>query len=58
MDAWAEGEDAFRLEAAFVLPNTMDGEDTAEVRCRMTEAQLRDLTDELDRLGERFPDRL
>ena len=57
VDAWAAGEQ-FRLEVSFVLPNTMDGEDTAEVCCRMTEAELRSLTDELERLGAKFPDRL
>ena len=54
----AEGEDAFRTWVSFFLPNTMDGEDTAEVCCRMTEAELRALTDELDRLSARFPDRM
>ena len=57
VDAWAAGEQ-FRLEVSFVLPNTMDGEDTAEVCCRMTEAELRSLTDELERLSAKFPDRL
>ena len=57
VDAWAEGE-AFRLDVRFVLPNTMDGEDTAELTCRLTEAELRELTEELDRLSERYPDRL
>ena len=57
VDAWAAGEQ-FRLEVSFVLPNTMDGEDTAEVCCRMTEAELWSLTDELERLSAKFPDRL
>jgi len=56
LDAWAEGE-GFRVSVAFVLPNTMDGDDTAEVECSMTEEALRELTDELDRLSEKYPDR-
>ena len=56
LDAQAEGE-AFRVQVSFVLPNTMDGDDTAEISCLMTEAELRELTDELDRLGEKYPDR-
>lgn len=53
----AEGEDAFRVWVSFFLPNTMDGEDTAEVSCVLTRQQLSDLIDELDRLCGKFPDR-
>ena len=53
----AEGEDDFRAQVRFFLPNTMDGEDTAEVDCVLTRQQLSDLIDELDRLCGKFPDR-
>ena len=53
----AEGEDAFRTWVRFFLPNTMDGEDTAEIECVLTRQQLSDLVDELDRLCAKFPDR-
>lgn len=56
VDAQAE-DGAFQVSVSFVLPNTMDGEDTAEVTCTMTEEELRRLTDELDRLSEKYPDR-
>ena len=54
--AQAEGE-LFRISVTFFLPNTMDGEDTAEVECGMTAAELKELIEELDRLCEKFPDR-
>ena len=57
LTAQAEGE-GFLMEVSFYLPNTMDGDDTAEVTCTMTEAELHQLTDELDRLAEKYPDRL
>lgn len=50
-------EDGFRFYVSFFLPNTMDGEDTAEARCLMSREQLKDLIAELDRLCARFPDR-
>lgn len=53
-----EGEDAFRALVRFFLPNTMDGEDTAEVDCVLTRQQLGELIDELDRLCAKFPDRV
>ena len=56
VDAQAE-DGAFQVSVSFVLPNTMDGEDTAEVTCTMMEEELRRLTDELDRLSEKYPDR-
>ena len=57
VSARAAGEDAFALDVSFYLPNTMDGDDTAEIACAMTGAELTALIDELDRLCERFPDR-
>ena len=57
VSARAAGEDAFALDVSFYLPNTMDGDDTAEIACTMTGAELTALIDELDRLCERFPDR-
>ncbi len=33
--AWAEGE-LFRVYISFYLPNTMDGDDTAELNCTLT----------------------
>ena len=56
LDAWAEKEH-FRISVSFVLPNTMDGDDTAEVECVMTQSEIRKLTDELDALCMRYPDR-
>ena len=38
-------------------PNTMDGNDTAEVEARMTKAELTALIDELDKLCQKYPDR-
>ena len=55
--AQAEGEDTVRVAASFFLPNTMDGEDTAEVECVMTRGELKALVEEMDRLCEKFPDR-
>ena len=57
VSARAAGEDAFALDVSFYLPNTMDGDDTAEIACAMTGAELTALIDEMDRLCERFPDR-
>lgn len=56
LDAWADGED-FRVRVLFVLPNTMDGDDTAELECVMTPEQMQALIDELDGLCKRYPDR-
>ena len=55
--AQAEGDDAIRVAVSFFLPNTMDGEDTAEVECVMTHTEMKTLLDELDKLCEKFPDR-
>lgn len=56
LSAQAEG-DGFRLDVAFALPNTMESIDTAEVECFLTKNQLSDLTDELDALSAKYPDR-
>ena len=57
VSARAAGEDAFDLDVSFYLPNTMDGEDTAEIEISMTAEELKALTGELDKLCEKFPDR-
>ena len=57
LTARAEGEDAIRVAVSFFLPNTMDGEDTAEVECVVTRGELKALVEEMDRLCEKFPDR-
>ena len=56
LTAQAEGED-FRVDVSFFLPNTMDGNDTAEVSAVMTKAEMTALIDELDKLCAKFPDR-
>ena len=56
LSARAEG-DRFRFHVSFYLPNTMDGDDTAELTCSLTIEELGALIDELDRLCEKFPDR-
>ncbi len=55
--AQAEG-DGFLVDVSFYLPNTMDGEDTAEVECLLTEADMTALLSELDGLCAKFPDRV
>ena len=52
----ADGED-FQMDVSFFLPNTMDGDDTAELTCTMTKADMTALIDELDKLCAKFPDR-
>lgn len=54
--AQADG-DAFQVDVSFFLPNTMDGDDTAELTCVMTKADMTALIDELDKLCAKFPDR-
>lgn len=56
LSAWAE-EDGFRASASFYLPNTMDGDDTAEVDCMLTEAELKAVIEDLDKACSRFPER-
>jgi hypothetical protein len=55
--AQTEEEDTIRVAVSFFLPNTMDGEDTAEVECVMSRDELKELVAEMDRLCEKFPDR-
>ena len=54
--AQADGDD-FQVDVSFFLPNTMDGDDTAEVTCAMTKADMTALIDERDKLCAKFPDR-
>ena len=54
--AQADGDD-FQVDVSFFLPNTMDGDDTAEVTCAMTKADMTALIDELDKLCAKCPDR-
>ena len=56
LTAQAEGE-GFLVEVSFYLPNTMDGDDTAEVTAYFSKADMRALLDELDKLCKKFPDR-
>lgn len=56
LTAQAEGE-GFLVEVSFYLPNTMDGDDTAEVTAHFSKADMRGLLDELDKLCKKFPDR-
>ena len=49
--------DGFAVSVSFYLPNVMSGEDTAELTCAMSKAQMRTLLDELSELCEKFPDR-
>lgn len=56
LTAQAEGE-SFLVEVSFYLPNTMDGDDTAEVTAHFSKADMRALLDELDKLCKKFPDR-
>ena len=54
--AQADGEE-FQVDVSFFLPNTMDGEDTAELTCTMTKVDMTALIDELDKLCAKYPDR-
>ena len=54
--AQADGDD-FQVDVSFFLPNTMDGDDTAELTCTMTKADMTALIDELDKLCAKYPDR-
>ena len=54
--AQADGDD-FQVDVSFFLPNTMDGDDTAELTCAMTKAEMTALIDELDKLCAKYPDR-
>lgn len=54
--ARAEGEN-FRVDVSFYLPNTMDGDDTAELDCILTGAELKAVIEDLDKACARFPER-
>ena len=54
--AQADG-DGLQVDVSFFLPDTMDGDDTAELTCTMTKADMTALIDELDKLCAKFPDR-
>ena len=54
--AQSDGEE-FQVDVSFFLPNTMDGDDTAELTCTMTKADMTALIDELDKLCAKYPDR-
>ena len=55
--AQADGADGFLADVSFYLPNTMDGDDTAELEAVLTKADMTALIDELDKLCEKYPDR-
>lgn len=50
-------KDTIAMEVTFYLPNTMDGEETAEIVCEMTHAEMKELINELDKYCAKFPDR-
>lgn len=56
LDAHAEGE-GFRVYVSFYLPNTMDGDDTAELNVFMNKGEMSALIEELDKLCAKYPDR-
>lgn len=55
----AQAEDAgnFRVDVSFYLPNTMDGEDTAELTCELTGEELKALITDFDKACAKFPER-
>ena len=55
--AQANGDDTFQVAVSFYLPNSMDGDDTAEIECTMSKEEMGELIRELDKLCEKFPDR-
>ena len=57
LTAQASGNDTFLVDVSFYLPNTMDGEETAELECEMTHGEMKALIAELDKLCANFPDR-
>ena len=56
LTAWAEG-DSFRVSATFYLPNTMDGDDTAELDCTLSGSELKTVIEDLDKACARLPER-
>ena len=55
LKAGSDGEDGFWAEVSFVMPNTMEDLDIAEISAHLTREELRALVDELDRLCAKFP---
>lgn len=56
LSAWVEGE-GFHVSASFYLPNTMDGDDTAELECSLTPAELKAVIEDLDKACAWLPER-
>ena len=52
-----EENGGFRVFVSFYLPNTMDGDDTAEINAVMTHEEMDALVKELDELCAKYPDR-
>ena len=50
-------DDGFQVYVAFYMPNTMDGDDTAELKVFMTKEEMTALVAELDELCAKYPDR-
>ena len=55
--AQAVGEASYEVKVSFYMPNTMDGDDMAELTCPMNGDELTALIEELEKLCEKFPDR-
>lgn len=55
--AAATDRDTIVMGVSFYLPNTMEGDETAEIECEMTHAEMKELINELDKLCAKFPDR-
>ena len=55
--ARALGDGTFEVVVSFYLPNTMDGDDTAEVDCTLTGPELKAVIEDLDKACARFPER-
>ena len=49
--------DTIVMGVSFYMPNTMADEDTAEIECEMTHAEMKELIAELDKYCAKFPDR-
>ena len=47
----------FQVDVSFDLPNTLDGNDTAEIEAQMSKEEMAALIDELDALCAKYPDR-
>lgn len=53
----ADENGGFMVYVSFYLPNTMDGDDTAELKVHMTHEEMSALVQELDGLCTKYPDR-